>query len=55
MRSAAKDDDLQQDIDRTLPVLEKHLSRATQVAAQLAIPSIPADTTPAAMKTPPAR
>lgn len=39
MRAAAKDDDLQHDIDRTLPVLETHLSRATQVAAQLAIPT----------------
>lgn len=52
MRSAAKDDDLQQDIDKTLPLLEQHLSRATQVAAQLAIPSIPADTTLKDVKIP---
>jgi putative membrane protein len=40
MRSAAKDDDVQKDIDKTLPVLETHLSRATQVAAQLMNPAV---------------
>jgi putative membrane protein len=35
LRPAAKDDDLQKDIDGTMPVLEKHLSRAKEVAAQL--------------------
>ena len=38
MRAAAKDDDVQKDIDKTLPVLESHLSRATQVAATLTKP-----------------
>lgn len=38
LRPAATDDDLQKDIDRTLPVLERHLSRAKEVAAQLASP-----------------
>ena len=33
----AKDDDLQHDIDRTLPVLQNHLSRANAVAAQLGV------------------
>ena len=51
-RPAAKDDDLQQDIDATRPVLEKHLSQARVVAAQL---GIPADSTAAPMKMPPAR
>jgi putative membrane protein len=46
MRSAAKDDDVQKDIDATLPVLEKHLSSAQQLAAQLNKPGAPA--TPAA-------
>jgi len=53
MRSAAKDDDVQQDIDKTLPVLENHLSKATQVAAQLSKPGKP-DAKPdsAGVKTP---
>ena len=38
LRPAATDDDLQKDIDRTLPVLERHLSRAKEVAAQLTAP-----------------
>jgi putative membrane protein len=37
LRPAAKDDDLQQDIDRTMPVLERHLAQARQVGAQLGI------------------
>ena len=40
MRAAAKDDDVQKDIDKTLPVLETHLSRANQVAAQLTKPDL---------------
>lgn len=39
LRPAAKDDDLQQDIDRTMPVLERHLARARELAAQLGIPA----------------
>ena len=37
MKPQAKDDDLQHDMDRTLPVLQKHLTQAQQVAAQLGI------------------
>jgi putative membrane protein len=40
MRAAAKDDDVQHDIDKTLPVLQNHLSKATQVAAQLSKPAM---------------
>jgi putative membrane protein len=43
MRAAAKDDDVQKDIDKTLPVLESHLSRATQVAATLTKPDVKSD------------
>lgn len=39
LRAAAKDDDLQHDIDRTMPVLERHLAQAKQVGAQLGIPA----------------
>ena len=39
MRAAAKDDDLQKDIDATIPVLERHLARANAVSAQLGAPS----------------
>ncbi|MFI5256311.1 MAG: DUF4142 domain-containing protein [Gemmatimonadales bacterium] len=39
LRPAAKDDVLQQDIDATRPVLEKHLAQAKIVAAQLGIPA----------------
>ena len=46
LRPAAKDDDLQQDIDRTMPVLERHLARAREVAAQLGIPADTSHTTP---------
>jgi putative membrane protein len=35
MRTAAKDAELQKDIDATIPVLEKHLSSAQQLASQL--------------------
>jgi putative membrane protein len=38
LRAAAKDDDLQKDIDATLPVLDRHLARAKTVSAQLAAP-----------------
>jgi putative membrane protein len=38
LRAAAKDDDLQKDIDATLPVLDRHLARAKAVSAQLAAP-----------------
>ena len=39
LRSASKDDDLQQDIDATRPVLERHLALARGLAAQLGIPA----------------
>ena len=53
MRPAAKDDDVQHDIDATLPILEKHLSTAQQLAAQLNKPSgAPAATPEAATKKP---
>jgi putative membrane protein len=38
MRSAATDAEVQKDIDATLPVLEKHLSTAQQLASQLSKP-----------------
>ena len=40
---AAKDDDLKDEIKRSLPLHERHLARAREVAAQL---GMPADTTP---------
>ncbi len=39
LRSVAKDDDLQQDIDATRPVLERHLALARSLAAQMGIPA----------------
>jgi len=39
LRSASKDDDLQQDIDATRPVLERHLALARGLAAQMGIPA----------------
>ncbi len=57
MRAAAKDDDVQKDIDKTLPILETHLSRANQVAAQLSNPDIKTQGAAAAkppVATPPA-
>jgi putative membrane protein len=50
-RAAAKDDDVQKDIDKALPVLESHLSRATQVSAQLSKPDVKTD--PAGAAKPP--
>ena len=38
IRPTVKDADVQKDIDATLPVLESHLSKATQLAAQLRSP-----------------
>jgi predicted outer membrane protein len=35
LRPAAKDDDLQKDIDRTMPMLQRHLTQAKRVGAQL--------------------
>jgi predicted outer membrane protein len=35
MRPAARDDELETWIDRTIPVLERHLARAREVAAQI--------------------
>jgi putative membrane protein len=39
LRAAAKDDDLQKDIDATIPVLDRHLARAKAVSAQLSAPA----------------
>jgi len=50
LRLAAKDDDLQKDIDATIPVLDRHLARAKAVAAQLNAP--PSDAAPAGAKPP---
>ena len=55
MRSVAKDDDVQKDIDKTLPVLETHLSRANQVAAQLTKPDLKVDVNAATPKPPVAK
>jgi len=41
LRAAAKDDDLQHDIDKTSPILEAHLARAKTVAATLGMPPSP--------------
>jgi putative membrane protein len=38
LRAAAKDDDLQKDIDATIPILDRHLARAKTVSAQLSAP-----------------
>jgi putative membrane protein len=46
LRAAAKDDDLQKDIDATLPVLDRHLARAQAVAAQLGAPAAAPGTKP---------
>ena len=43
---AAKDDDLKDEVKRTLPVLERHLSRAREVAAQIGVPLDSAGATP---------
>jgi len=48
LRAAAKDDDLQKDIDATIPVLDRHLARAKAVSAQLSAPSAPAGAKPPA-------
>ena len=37
MRPAARDDDLEQHIDETLPVLERHLSRARELGNRLGV------------------
>jgi len=52
LRSATKDDDLQKDIDATLPVLDRHLARAQAVAAQLGTPANSAAPAAAAAKPP---
>jgi putative membrane protein len=46
LRAAAKDDDLQKDIDATIPILDRHLARAKAVAAQLNAPAAPAGAKP---------
>jgi predicted outer membrane protein len=43
---AAKDDDLKDEVKRTMPVLERHLARAREVAAQIGVPIDSAGTTP---------
>ena len=57
MRTAATDAELQKDIDATIPVLEKHLSAAQQLASQLSKPGTapvqkPDSVPPAAAKPP---
>ena len=37
MRPAARDDDLEQHIDETLPVIERHLSRSRELGARLGV------------------
>jgi putative membrane protein len=37
MRPAARDDDLEQHIDETLPVIERHLSRARELGGRLGV------------------
>ena len=37
MRPAARDDDLEQHIDETLPVIERHLTRSRELAARLGV------------------
>lgn len=49
LRPAARDDDLQEDIDHTMPVLERHLARARELAAQLGVTTDTSRTS----KTPP--
>jgi predicted outer membrane protein len=39
LRASVKDSDLQQDIDAAIPVAERHLEAAKQIAAQLAAPA----------------
>ena len=48
---AAKDDDLKEDIKHTMPLLERHLARAREVAAQLGLPSDTTGTPGAASTT----
>jgi len=55
MRPVAKDADLQADLDKTLPILETHLSRATAIAGQLSKPAGAADTTATGNKPPVAK
>jgi putative membrane protein len=40
MRPVARDDDLQQLIDETLPVLERHLSRARELGSRLGVQGV---------------
>jgi putative membrane protein len=37
MRPAARDDDLEQHIDETLPIIERHLSRSRELGARLGV------------------
>jgi putative membrane protein len=37
MRPAARDDDLEQHIDETLPIIERHLSRARELGSRLGV------------------
>ena len=40
MRPAARDDDLEQHIDETLPVIERHLNRARELGGRLGVPGV---------------
>jgi putative membrane protein len=53
IRPTVKDADVQKDIDATLPVLESHLSKATQLAAQLRNPGAAGAADSASTKTKP--
>ena len=53
IRPTVKDADVQKDIDATLPVLESHLSKATQLAAQLRSPGAAGAADSASTKTKP--
>ena len=49
LRPAARDDDLHEDIDHTMPVLERQLTRARELDAQLGVTTDTSRTS----KTPP--
>ncbi len=40
MRPAARDDDLEQHIDESLPVLERHLTRARELGGRIGVPGV---------------
>jgi putative membrane protein len=48
---AAKDDDLKDGVKRTMPVMERHLARAREVAAQIGVPIDSTGVTPPSTTT----